>query len=105
MKKDERVKRLVSSMMEKQRRVAAICAAPTALVAYGVLGSRRATVYPSLKDQLGTATYVDEKVVVDGDIITSQGPGTAIDFALKIVEILLGYEKAKEVADRLLVEY
>ena len=105
LKKDERVKRLINSMMERNKKVAAICAAPTALVAYGVLGDRKATVYPSLKNNLGTATYVDERVVVDEGVITSQGPGTAIDFGLKLVEILLGYEKAKEVAERLLVEY
>ncbi len=105
LKKDERVKKLVEEMRNKDKTVAAICAAPTALVAYGVLGSRRATVYPSLKDNLGTAVYTEEKVVVDNGIVTSQGPGTAIEFGLKLVEILLGYEKAKEVAERILVDY
>ena len=105
LKKDDRVRRLVEDMRNRNRTVAAICAAPTALVAYGVLGNRKATVYPSLKDNLGNAVYVEDKVVVDDGIVTSQGPGTAIEFGLKLVEILIGYDKAKEVAERILVEY
>ncbi len=105
LKKDERVKKLVEEIRSMNKTVAAICAAPTALVDYGVLGNRKATVYPSLRDNLGSAIYTEERVVVDKGIVTSQGPGTAIEFGLKLVEILLGYEKAKEVAERILVDY
>jgi len=70
---------------------AAICAAPAlALQAYGVLKQRRMTCYPAFSEQLSGCTFVDQPVVVDGNCITSQGPGTALEFALTLVEQLLG---------------
>jgi 4-methyl-5(b-hydroxyethyl)-thiazole monophosphate biosynthesis len=63
--------------------IAAICASPTILEKIGVLEGKKATCYPTMKDKL--KNYVDEKVVVDKNVITSQGPGTAIEFALEIV--------------------
>lgn len=61
----------------------------------GLIGDRRATCYPSKKGEL--SNYVDEKVVVDGNLVTSQGPGTAIAFALQALEQLAGAAKAREV--------
>jgi len=72
--------------------VAAMCAAPYALHVAGVL-SPRYTCYPSVEEQIRPADRVaDEKVVVDGKVITSQGPGTAICFGLEIVRQLVGEE-------------
>lgn len=79
--------------------IAAICMAPTVLAKAGILEDRHATVYPGGERQLPRPR--DGKVVIDGHIITSQGPGTAIDFALKIVEILMGQEKANDVKHQL----
>uniref|UniRef100_A0A1B6E1Q3 DJ-1/PfpI domain-containing protein n=1 Tax=Clastoptera arizonana TaxID=38151 RepID=A0A1B6E1Q3_9HEMI len=83
----------VGSLLKKQaeanRIVAAICAAPTALKAHKIFEGKKVTLYPSLKDELGSSyKYCKEKVVVDGTLVTSQGPGTAYDFALKLVEVL-----------------
>ncbi len=81
---------------------AAICAAPAiALAPHGLLEGRRATCYPALRDRLDQ--YVDEPVVVDGNCITSAGPGTAIAFSLKLVELLAGADKARQVAEAALV--
>ena len=63
------------------------------------------TSYPTLKDKfVSSFDYQDERVVQDGNLITSQGPGTAFEFALKIIEYLEGSHKMKEVQDKLLVK-
>lgn len=83
---------------------AAICAAPAlALRSYGVLRQRRMTCYPAFSDRLSGCTFVDEAVVVDGNCITSQGPGTALAFALTLVEQLVGRGTRTEVAKAMLV--
>ena len=84
---------------------AGICAAPAvALQQYGVLKQRRLTCYPSFSDRLSGCTFVDEPVVVDGNCITSQGPGTALEFALTLVEQLRGKGTRKQVAEAMLVQ-
>lgn len=87
------------------RIVAAICAAPTALLAHGIFSGKNLTSYPLVKNQLvDTYKYVDDqKVVQDGNLITSRGPGTAFDFGLKLAEVLAGADKAKEVAKGMLL--
>ncbi|SFW20094.1 4-methyl-5(b-hydroxyethyl)-thiazole monophosphate biosynthesis [Pseudomonas sp. NFACC19-2] len=83
---------------------AAICAAPAlALQSYGVLRQRRMTCYPAFSDRLSGCTFVDEAVVVDGNCITSQGPGTALAFALTLVEQLVGRGTRTDVAKAMLV--
>lgn len=81
--------------------------APTALKAHGVGSGKNVTSYPSVKDKVEGCgyTYKEDNVVVDGNIITSRGPGTAFDFALTIVDKLVGKEKAAEVAKGMLLTY
>nr|WP_256835497.1 DJ-1 family glyoxalase III [Pseudomonas oleovorans] len=82
---------------------AAICAAPAlALQHYGVLRQRRMTCYPAFSDRLSGCTFVDDAVVVDGNCITSQGPGTALAFALTLVDQLVGRGTRTEVAKAML---
>ncbi|MBS7663980.1 DJ-1/PfpI family protein [Pseudomonas lalucatii] len=82
---------------------AAICAAPAmALQPFGVLRQRRMTCYPSFSDRLSGCSFVDEPVVVDGNCITSQGPGTALAFALTLVEQLRGRGPRQQVAEAML---
>ena len=88
----------------KEKWIAAICAAPMILGHNGILVGREATIYKGMEDELTEALFVDEKVVVDEHIITSQGPATAIDFALKIIELLKGKEAALEIAAALLCD-
>ena len=81
---------------------AAICATPAvALAPHGLLTGKRATCYPSLQDQLSNAS--NERVVVDGNCITSQGPGTAMEFAVELVGQLYGPQKKQAVAEPLLM--
>ncbi len=77
--------------------IAAICAAPVVLKDAGVLRGRRHTAHFSVSAEL-PETLLDERVVVDGRLITSRGAGTALDFALMLVEKLFSGEKASEVA-------
>jgi len=87
---DARVDSIVRRLHDGGRHVAAICAAPMVLAAAGVLEGRRATSFPGFLDRTANLTLVDEPVVVDGRVITSRGPGTALDFALELVTQLLG---------------
>jgi 4-methyl-5(b-hydroxyethyl)-thiazole monophosphate biosynthesis len=90
LRKDARIAEIIRRLYDKGRPVAAICAAPMVLAAAGVLEGRRATSYPGfLKDAQG-ATVVGDAVVVDRGVITSRGPGTALDFALALVTELAG---------------
>jgi len=95
------IENILKKLNSKGKLVAAICAAPSVLAKAGVLEGRRATIYPGMERELPYPR--DEKVVVDGNIITSQGPGTAMEFALKIVEILLGQEKTFQLKSKLVV--
>ncbi len=83
--------------------IAAICAAPMVLGHHGIFNGQKATIYKGMEAELKGAEYVDKKVVVDGHIITSQGPGTAMDFALKIIELIKGKAAADTVSAALLL--
>ena len=86
---------------QAHRWTAAICAAPAlVLSAHGLLDGKQATGYPALRAQL--LHYVDQPVVVDGHTVTSQGPATAVAFALALVEILAGEAVRRQVAQDLL---
>lgn len=82
---------------QDNRYIAAICAAPIVLGSLGLLKGKNATCYPGFESDLVGAKIISEKVVVDGNIITSKGMGTAIDLGLKLVEILVGEETAKNI--------
>lgn len=93
---DSRIQSLLKSMAERNKFTAAICAAPKALDQAGLLEGKKATAYPGVLEALGKKP---EKlpVVVDGKVITSRGPGTAMDFTLVLIESLLGKSKRDEV--------
>ncbi len=86
-----------------ERRVAAICAAPIALGKAGVLEGRRATCYPGFEGELTGARTEVAPVVRDGLVTTSRGPGTAMAFALALVEDLAGAERAAQLREQMLV--
>jgi 4-methyl-5(b-hydroxyethyl)-thiazole monophosphate biosynthesis len=96
---DPRVIALLKRMAEAGRYTAAICAAPVVLAAAGVLAGRAATSYPGFLDKMKLAdvTCKTDAVVHDGHVITSRGPGTAMDFALTLVGILAGEDKRQQV--------
>lgn len=89
---------LLNDFYGKGGKVAAICAAPSVFAALGFLKGRKATSYPSFMDKLDGADTTEESVAVDGNVTTSRGLGTAIDFALSLISQLCGEEKAEEIA-------
>jgi 4-methyl-5(b-hydroxyethyl)-thiazole monophosphate biosynthesis len=98
---DPRIQALLKKMEKDGRYIAAICAAPGVLAEAGLLKGKKATSFPdAIKDKSGM-DYVEAAVVLDGKIITSRGPGTAIDFGLALVALLMGEEVRKKVEDRL----
>lgn len=100
---DANVKAVVTRLSRERKPVAAICAAPTALAAYGLLAGRRVTSHPGSEDEIRerepSAVYVDEAVVEDDGLVTSRGAGTAVAFALHLVARLCGKARADQVRD------
>ena len=93
------LRNLLADFYQKGGKVAAICAAPTVLASLGFLEERKATAYPSCMESLAGAERSLESVVVDGNVTTSRGLGTAVDFALSLIGQLLGEKKADEIAE------
>jgi len=99
---DQRVLELVAGFYRHNKVVAAICAAPTVLQTAGILAGRRITSYPAERRNFTAVDYSEDNVVCDGNIITSRGVGTAIDFALALVENIKGQEVRRTVAEKIL---
>ena len=101
---DPRIHQLLRDQVEQDRAVAAICAAPKVLANSRLLDGRRATCYPGCIDasDFGDVVFTGAPVEVDGPVITSRGPGTAMDFALTLIETLRGSQVRDEVETALL---
>jgi 4-methyl-5(b-hydroxyethyl)-thiazole monophosphate biosynthesis len=102
LKNDARVLQLTTDFYRQNKVVAAICAAPTVLQAAGILAGKRITSYPAERQNLTSVNYSADKVVCDKNIITSRGVGTAIDFALTLVENISGKEVRRTIAEKIL---
>lgn len=96
---DPRISELLKKMANSGKFTAAICAAPSVLAKAGLLNGKQATGYPGVleKMQLQNVLLKDQAVVTDGKVITSRGPGTAMDFALELIETLIGKQRRDEV--------
>jgi 4-methyl-5(b-hydroxyethyl)-thiazole monophosphate biosynthesis len=94
-----RIQALLKEMAARGKYTAAICAAPIVLAAAGLLAGKRATSYPGFLDKMNLPglSHSDDPVVQDGKVLTSRGPGTAMDFALQLIEVLVGKSRRDEV--------
>lgn len=89
---------------KSKRPIGAICAAPAVVLGtHGLLNGKTATCYPAEKFQSTIEKISSKRVVVDGNIITSQGPGTSFEFAIVLIEILYGKEKSAAIAKEMLL--
>ena len=89
---------LIKDLNRQGKLVAAICAAPAVVLQpAGVLKGKHVTCYPGYEAQLEDCEFEEDRVVVDGNLVTSRGPGTAAEFAVTLIEILGGKEKAREI--------
>ena len=93
----------IKKQAEENKYVAAICAAPKALAAAGLLEGKTATSYPGVLSALNLSnTNITEAAIeIDGKVITSRGPGTAMDFTLALIELLEGKSKRDEINQQL----
>ena len=96
---DPRIHKLLKDMHQQGKYTAAICAAPKVLADAGLLANKSATSYPGVleKMQVPNLQFIDAPVVKDGKVVTSRGPGTAMDFALELIETLVGRETREQV--------
>ena len=96
----DKVNALIKEMAAQGKIIAAICASPAVVLAHtGILTSRNATCFPGMETYFDKTTiFKEDKIVTDGNLITSRGPATALLFALAIVEKLTGKETAQEVS-------
>jgi len=96
---DPRIHTLITAMADKGGYTAAICAAPKILANAGLLEGKQATSYPGFLDNmdLPQVDVVAQPVVIDDKVVTSRGPGTAMDFALALIERLAGKEQREQV--------
>ena len=99
---DAEVARLLRDFQRADRYIGAICAAPVVLATNNMIAGRRVTSHPSVKDELTGAVYEQRRVVIDGRLVTSRGPGTAMEFAMALVELLEGRAKMQEVKEAVL---
>lgn len=97
---DENIQTLIKQQHQTGKKIAAICAAPKALVSAGILDGRTITCYPGALDHepVSGINISSDSVVIDGNITTSRGPGTAMDFALTLIEQLADKKLSNSVA-------
>lgn len=102
--KHVRLRKLLLDFAAKNKPIAAICAAPMVLGKLGLLKGKKATCYPGFESYLEGAECVDAQAVCDGNFVTGRGPGASMEFALTVVELLVGKEKADELAKAMCVK-
>ncbi|MCW8831205.1 MAG: DJ-1/PfpI family protein [Gammaproteobacteria bacterium] len=98
---DPRIQSLLKNHAHNHKLVAAICAAPRALAAAGLLEGKQVTGYPGSLNDYPQLNVQSSAIEIDGQIITSRGPGTAMDFALTLIEQLEGRTKRDEIEQQL----
>ena len=96
------LEKLILQYKEKRKYLAAVCAAPTIYGEMGLLEDKNATCYPGMEEGLHGANYLTNRVVCDGQFITSRGMGTCIDFGLMLLEKLTDKDNADEVAHKII---
>lgn len=98
----ELLKKYIMDFNDKDKYLAAICAGPTVFGKLGILMGKKACCYPGYESELLGAKVSEHKAVIDGNIITSRGVGTAIEFALAIIEELKGKKEAENIAESII---
>lgn len=101
----EGLDKLLRNFNKEKKNIAAICAAPSVLGGKGILSGKCATCYPGFENKLTGSTVINNDVVEDGNIITSKGLGTAIDFSLSIIRKLLDENTAEKIADSIIYKH
>ncbi|KUO73465.1 MAG: thiamine biosynthesis protein ThiJ [Clostridia bacterium BRH_c25] len=98
------LREVILGFAEKNKLIAAICAAPSILGRLGLLDKKKAVCYPGFEETLKGAVLGEDIISQEGNFITSKGPGTAIYFALRLVELLADNETAEELREGMIVQ-
>ena len=101
----EGLDKLLMEFNKKKKNIAAICAAPSILGSKGLLAGKQSTCYPGFEDRLTDSIVVNEDVVEDGNVVTSKGLGTAIDFSLALIKKLMGKDVSKKIAKDIIYKH
>ncbi len=101
----DQVTRTVREFANAGKLLAAICAGPLVLQAAGIITGLKVTSHPAVHEKLESVHVSGDRVVVDGNVVTSQGPGTAFEFALTLIKIRDGGQRAKEIADSMVFDF
>ena len=101
---NQQVLSLLQGISQQNKKIGAICAAPIALQAAGLLDGKKITCYPTFEERIPLAVYTGERVTIDGNIITGKGVGAALKFSLKLVEIFGKPERAEELSHQMIVD-
>jgi 4-methyl-5(b-hydroxyethyl)-thiazole monophosphate biosynthesis len=104
LKADKRVIALIQEFDAAKKWVTAICAAPIVLKEAKITAGRTLTSYPGFQDELSESHYVEDRVVQDGNLITSRGPATALDFAFRIAQMMTDTDRVRTVRSGMLME-
>ena len=105
LRQDESVKQAIREFMQAGKIVASLCAGPVVLQDAGVLVGKTYTSFPGSREELTDGTWVEQSVVRDGNLLTSQAAGTAFAFALTLAEVLVGRDMARKVAAGMLLPF
>ncbi len=104
LKESELVRKMLKKQYQEGRYIASICASPIALEASEVIKDTDFTCYPGFEGDIKSGNFVDERIVHDKKVITAKGPGVALEFSLKIVEILMGKQSAETLKKAMIVK-
>lgn len=106
LKKSQSLEVLLEKMQKEKKLIAAICASPAVVLApSGILDGKKATCFPGYENQLGSKVkFSPERVVTDGLVVTSRGPGTAMEFSLELVSQLVSPEAAEKLSQSMVVK-
>ncbi|KAG0583992.1 hypothetical protein KC19_3G178100 [Ceratodon purpureus] len=106
LKKSAELCKILNEQADEGRCYGAICAAPAVVLeSIGLLQSKKATSHPAFSNKLSDQSVVESRVVIDGRVITSRGPGTAMEFTLNVVEKLCSRVKAQEIGEAMVFDY
>ncbi len=105
LKNTSKIIEITQYLANKNALVAAICAAPIVLSEAGVIFDKKVTSYPGFEEELNAKQYLEERVVIDQNIITARGPGVALEFAISIIEYLKDEDEANKIKDAMLTNF
>lgn len=105
LKDNPKIIEIVQDLAANNDLIAAICAAPIVLSKAGVIANKKITSYPGFEEELKAKQYLQQRVVVDENVITARGPGVALEFAMAIIKYLQGEKEVNKLKDAMLTNF